>query len=150
MAKSRTGKPADSQPFLNHDVMSQAEQARFLGSKPERTKNLGHNSTVDRLTENPARPTDYEQGPAARVINEKRSVGVYERFDDPKSGISASENLDRWADYARSNSYSVDGRGRDPKGRGRGSDGHLATPKWTGYDAGADSGEGRLQKRDKY
>jgi hypothetical protein len=36
------------------------------------------------LTENPvAYPKDYEQGPANRVINEKRSVGVYGKFADP-------------------------------------------------------------------
>jgi hypothetical protein len=139
-------KPGSTQPYLNHDTLTQAQQARFLGSKPERTKNLGHDSTVDRLTQNPVGyPRDYENGPAARVINETRSVGVYGKFRDPQDGTSRQQNLDRWSDYARSNSY----HGRDPQGRGAGSDGHLLRPEWDRYQFGADSGEGRLEKTGK-
>jgi len=137
-------KPGSDQPYHDHDVKSQAEQARWLNSKVERVKNLGHDTTIDKLTQNPVGyPKDYEQGPAARVINERRSIGVYGKFEDPQSGISASENLDRWADYARSNSYD----GRDPRGRGEGSDNHLqSTKNWPGFEYGSESGPGRIEK----
>jgi hypothetical protein len=84
--------------------------------------NLGHPMPESRLTENPVRPIDYEQGPVSRIIDETRSVGVYGKFRDPQSGISSKENLDRWSGRAHSND------GRDPRGRGAGSDGHLADP----------------------
>jgi hypothetical protein len=140
MAKRRES----TQPFLDHETLTQAQQARFLGSKPERTKNLGHDSTVDRLTQSPVGyPRDYENGPAARVINETRSVGVYGRFKDPKSGISSADNLSRWSGLAHSNSYD----GKDPKGRGEGSDEHLASTKnWPGFEYGSESGLGRIEK----
>ena len=110
--------------------------------KEETVRDLGHPVPVSKLTENPVRyPVDYESGPAARVINETRSVGVYGRFDNPKDG----HDLSGWADYARSNSY----HGRDPRGRGAGSDGHLRRPTG-GFDAGSDSGEGRIEKARKY
>jgi hypothetical protein len=146
MARKQSG--ISQQPYLNHDIKTQGQQARFLGSTPEQVRNLGHPSTVDRLTESPVGyPKDYEQGPAARVINEKRSVGVYQRFADPKDGRSTQQNLDRWADYARSNSYNVDGRGRDPKGRGEGSDNHLrSTKSWPNHEFGSESGPGRIEK----
>ena len=160
--------PGRMQPYLDHDTMSQAEQARYLGAKPERTKNLGHDSSVDRLTQNPVGyPKDYEQGPAARVINEKRSQGVFGKFADPKDGRSTQANLDRWADYAKANSYTGHGNKagvgkaptvRDPRGgtvpsaaRKKDSDGYLASPKdWASYEYGGDSGLGRLEKSKKY
>src|SRR5262249_51491139 len=97
--------PGNTQPYLDHDTLTQREQAKHLGVKVERTKNLGHDSTVDRLTENPARMMNYDSADTARIINEPRSVGVYGRFKNPQSGIAQQNNLDRWADYARSNSY---------------------------------------------
>jgi hypothetical protein len=159
--------PRTQQPFLDHETLTQGQQAKFLGHKPETVMNLGHPTTVDRLTENPVgRPLDYENDAAARITNETRSVGVYGKFRDPQSGISTNEqNLNRWADYARSNSYHRGpGPGkeptmRDPRGttvpsaaRTKDSDGHLAplpsasTENWADYSAGADSGEGRLEK----
>jgi|SRR6516164_4286980 len=46
-------KPGSDQPYHDHDVKSQAEQARWLNSKVERVKNLGHDTTIDKLTQNP-------------------------------------------------------------------------------------------------
>ena len=136
-----------TQPFLNHETLTQDQQAKFLGVKQETTMNLGHPVPVSRLTENPVgRPLDYENGPAARVINERRSQGVYGKFRDPQSGISSEQNLDRWAGYARSNSY----HGRDPRGRGAGSDEHLqSTKNWPSFEYGSESGLGRIEKARK-
>jgi len=155
------------QPFLDHDVMSQAEQARWLGAKPERTKNLGHDSTVDKLTENPAgRMVDYANNDVSKGIvrGPPRSQGVYGRFKNPKDGTSTAENLSRWSDYSRANSYhrghgeGVEPRMPDPRGGSnvpaadKGSDGYLApspnpsTKNWADYRAGSESGEGRLEK----
>ena len=135
-----------TQPYLNHDTLTQGQQARFLGSKPETVSNLGHPTTVDKLTENPVRPIDYEGGPARHIIDERRSVGVYQKFSDPKSGVSTAQNLDRWSDYARSNSY----HGRDPRGRGEGSDNHLrSTKNWPSFEYGSESGLGRIEKTHK-
>jgi hypothetical protein len=163
MARKQSG--ITQQPYLNHDIKTQGQQARFLGSTPERTKNLGHDSSVDRLTENPVGyPLDYQSPSAARVINETRSQGVYGKFRDPQSGIAQQNNLDRWADYAKSNSYHRGpGPGKDPPqsddsrrsvpsaARNKGSDGTLASPKdWASYEYGGDSGMGRLEKSQKY
>ena len=158
MAKRQT-----TQPYLDHDTLDQKQQARHLGVKEETVCNLGHPVPVSRLPDNPVGyPRDYEQGPAARVINERRSVGVYGKFGDPQSGIAQQNNLDRWADYAKSNSYHRGpGPGKDPPqsndsrqhvpAAGKASDGYLESTKgWAGYDRGADSGEGRLQKARKY
>jgi len=139
-------KPGSTQPYLNHDTLTQAQQAKHLGTREEVVLNLGHPVPVSRLPDNPVGyPRDYEQGPANQVINEKRSQGVYQRFSDPKDGRSTAENLAKWSGYAHSNSYD----GKDPKGRGAGSDNHLLKPKG-GYDYGSDTGEARLQKREKY
>jgi hypothetical protein len=156
------------QPYLDHETLTQGQQAKFLGHKPETVLNLGHPTTVDRLTENPVGyPRDYENGPAARVINERRSQGVYGKFADPKDGRSTQANLDRWADYAKANSYTGHGNKagvgkaptvRDPRGgtvpsaaRKKDSDGYLASPKdWASYEYGGDSGLGRLEKSKKY
>jgi hypothetical protein len=159
--KKRRG---DGQPHLDHEILDQAAQARWLGSKVERVKNLGHNSTVDRLTENPVgHPIEYDpKGVADRVINEKRQTGVYEKFRDPQSGLSEQRNLDRWADYAKSNSYTGHrakaGHGKyptmpDPRGsHSNKSDGYLeSTRRWPDFDrAGSESGEGRLDKLHKH
>ena len=153
-----------TQPFLNHETLTQDQQAKFLGVKEETTMNLGHPVPISRITENPVGyPVDYQSPSAARVINETRSQGVYGRFRDPKDGTSTAENLSRWSDYAKSNSYTGHGNkagtGKDPSmpdprtGRGsNASDGYLAplpkpsTSNWANYTAGGDSGEGRLQK----
>ena len=154
-------KPGSDQPYGDHDVMSQAEQARFLGAKPERTKNLGYDSTVDKLTQSPVGyPLDYQSPSAARVINETRSQGVYGKFRDPQSGIAQQNNLDRWADYAKSNSYHRGpGPGKDPpqsdgqrrsvpsEARNKDSDGYLeSTKNWPSFEYGSDSGLGRIEK----
>jgi hypothetical protein len=165
MARKSSG--ISQQPFLNHDIKTQGQQARFLGSTPERTKNLGHDSTVDRLTENPVGyPLDYQSPSAARVINETRSQGVYGKFRDPQSGIAQQNNLDRWADYAKSNSYTGHGNKaglgkpptvRDPRGstvpsvaRNKDSDGYLeSTKNWPSFEYGSESGLGRIEKARK-
>jgi hypothetical protein len=104
MARKQSG--ISQQPYLNHDIKTQGQQARFLDSTPEQVRNLGHPTAVDRLTENPVGyPLDYQSPSAARVINETRSQGVYGRFRDPQSGIAQQNNLDRWAGYAKANSY---------------------------------------------
>jgi hypothetical protein len=147
MAK-RTAHPIrPTQPYLNHETLTQDQQAKFLGVKEETTMNLGHPVPVSRLTDNPVGyPRDYENGPAARVINETRSQGVYQKFADPKDGRSTQQNLDRWSDYAKSNSF----HGENPRGRGQGSDGHLASTKnWGSFDYGSESGPGRLEKAGK-
>jgi hypothetical protein len=144
MAKAHPIRP--TQPYLNHDTLTQDQQARHLGVKEETVKNLGHDMPVSRLTENPVGyPRDYENGPAALVINEKRSQGVFGKFADPKDGRSTQANLDRWSDYAKANSYTGHGNKaglgkppsvRDPRGgtvpsaaRNKASDGYLASPK---------------------
>jgi len=111
------------------------------------TMNLGHRVRQDYLTESPVGPPlDYENGAAARVINERRSQGVYQRFSDPRSGIASANNLKAWSGYSTANSYG----GKDPKGRGEGSDGHLASTKnWPSFDYGSESGLGRLEKSGK-
>jgi hypothetical protein len=137
-----------TQPYLDHDAMTEAEQSRFLGRGVERTKNLGHDSTVDRLTENPSKKARNYEPNSNRVIDgPSRSAGVYQRFADPQSGISSEQNLNKWSSYSQAGTYSVDGRGRDPKGRGAGSDNHLASTKnWPSFEYGADSGPGRIEK----
>ena len=122
-------------------------------------RNLGHKATDASLTKNPAgRIVTYDTAPQAeRQIKEgqKNTQGVYQKHSPINSGISTADNLRAWADYSRSNSYSVGGRGRDPKGRGVGSDGHLAplpspsTKDWADFRAGSESGPGRLEKLGK-
>jgi hypothetical protein len=143
---------------IDHYVLDQYEQEKHLGIGHERTKNLGRDWRESEIEKNPARPLDYEGGPAARVINEPRSQGVYGKFADPKDGTSRQENLDRWASYAKSNSYhrgpgpGVYPTTPDPRGRHTNeSDGYLLSTKgWANLpDAGSESGEGRLQKSGK-
>src|SRR5262249_39047204 len=94
-----------TQPFLNHETLTQDQQAKFLGVKEETTMNLGHPVPISKIAESPVGyPRDYQPPSADRVINERRSVGVYGKFRDPQSGIAQQNNLDRWADYAKSNS----------------------------------------------
>ena len=110
---------------------------------------------------------DYANSRASESVVDgpARGQGVYRKFANPQSGISTNQqNLDRWADYARSNSYHRGhGEGVDPKMRDQGrssvpsaarskdSDGYLADPKdWSSYEYGGDSGLGRLEKSEKY
>ena len=163
MARKQSG--ISQQPYLNFDIKTQGQQARFLDSTPERTKNLGHDTTVDKLTQNPVGyPADYEKGPAARIIDEPRSVGVYGRFKNPQSGIAEQGNLNHWAGYAKANSYTghgvKDGSGKPPpisddsrrlvpsEAASKNSDGYLrSTAGWPDFEYGSDSGPGRIQKQ---
>jgi hypothetical protein len=137
-------------PEHNHAVLSEAEQAKFLGRDNEVVSNLGHPSREDDLMKHPLRSVPAYDG--KDIITEKRSVGVYGKFKDPKSGISAEQNLDRWADYARQNSYhGKDGKDpvvKDPRGsHSNESDGYLRSTKgWAGYEYGSESGLGRIEK----
>ena len=129
-------------------------------NKPDPVRNLGHKASNATLTKNPAGyPHDYENGPADKVINEKRSVGVYGKFRDPQSGISSAENLSRWSGYASEGSYQgKDGKAPvtpDPRtGRrtSNQSDNYLAsmpetsTKTWADHRDGSESGPGRLEK----
>jgi hypothetical protein len=145
------GKPHTA-PEHNHAVMPEVQQRKFLGVGEEHTLNLGHPSTQDRLTEHPlGKVHDYANSRASEkiVAGPKRSQSVYGKFADPKDG----HDLKGYAGYAHAGTYQRgDGTGRpvsmrDPRGRrDEGSDGHLATPEWTGYTAGADSGVGRIEK----
>jgi hypothetical protein len=156
--------PGNTQPYLDHDTLTQREQAKHLGVKEETVCNLGHPVPVSKLTENPVGyPLDYQPPSAARVINEPRSQGVYGRFKNPQSGIAEQGNLDRWAGYARSNSYHRGpGPGkeptvRDPRGstvpsaaRNKDSDGYLeSTKNWPSFEYGSESGLGRIEKARK-
>src|SRR5262249_54287263 len=150
--------PGGTQPYLHHDTLTQAEQSRFLGRSVECTKNLGHDSTVDRLTENPAgRMMNYDSADTARTFRDPSKLqGVYRKTGDPRSGISSEANIDAWGRRASVNSYhGKDGKDptmRDPRGSHTNeSDGYLRSTKdWANLpDAGAESGEGRLQKSGK-
>jgi hypothetical protein len=139
-----------AQPYLNNDVLTQREQAKHLGVKEETTMNLGHPVPVSRLTDNPlGKPVNYDTAPQAeRQIKEGQRLtqGVYGRHVPINDGRSTAENLQAWSKYSTSNSY----HGRDPRGRGAGSDNHLQSTKgWPRFDAGSDSGEGRLEKTRK-
>jgi hypothetical protein len=137
-------------------------------NKPDPVRNLGHKSksTEAALTRNPVgRALNYEPASNRVVDGPSRSVGVYKKFSDPKSGISSADNLRAWSKYSTSNSYTghgaKDGSAKDPPvsddsrqhvpAASKNSDGYLESTKgWAGYDRGADSGEGRLQKAKKY
>jgi hypothetical protein len=135
-------------------------------NRPDPVRNLGHKATDATLTKNPAgRIVSYDTAPQAeRQIKEgqRLTTGVYGRHVPIKSGISSAENLRAWGKYAKSNSYHTGpGPGREPPvsddsrvhvpAAGKASDGYLeSTRGWAGYDRGADSGEGRLQKAKKY
>ena len=108
-------------------------------------RNLGHKASDATLTKNPAgRMVDYTNNDVGKQIvrGPARSIGVYGRFDNPSDG----HDLKGWADYAKSNSY----HGRDPRGRGEGSHNYLQSTKgWPRFDAGSESGEGRIEKSRK-
>jgi hypothetical protein len=139
MAKTKAHPIRDTQPYLNHETLTQDQQAKFLGVKEETVMNLGHPVPISEIAEHPAPDVkNYDSGDTGRVVRgPARSVGVYGRFKNPESGISNQSDLDRWSDYARSNSY----HGKDPKGRGEGSDGHLASTKnWPSFESACGSG----------
>jgi hypothetical protein len=152
--------------------MSQKEQSEFLGRDEEVLSNLGYPAKESELTRHPlGKVHDYQNHASERVVRgPARSQGVYGKFRDPQSGISTNQqNLDRWAGYARSNSYTGHGNkagpGKeptmpDPRERstagyrpasGKDSDGYLADPKdWADYQYGSEAGLGRIQKSEKY
>jgi hypothetical protein len=130
---------------IDHYVLDQFEQEKHLGIGHERTKNLGHDWPESEIEKNPAgRVMNYDSADTARTFrNPSKLQGIYQKTADPRSGIASANNLKAWSGYSTANSYD----GKDPKGRGEGSDGHLASTKgWAGYTAGADTGEGRLEK----
>jgi hypothetical protein len=77
MAKRQTTKP-----FLDHDVLTQKEQAKFLGCKEETTANLGHQVPVSKLTEHPLKgqPTNYDSSDTARTFRDpaRGQGGLYQ------------------------------------------------------------------------
>ena len=107
---------------IDHYTLDQYEQERHLGIGHEMTKNLGHDWRESEIEQNPAgRMVDYANNDVSKgvVRGPARSVGVYGSFKNPESGISTNQqNLDRWADYAKSNSYTGHGNkagiGKDP------------------------------------
>jgi hypothetical protein len=165
----RGGKPHTA-PEHNHAVMSQAEQAKFLGRGDEVVSNLGHPCRESDLMKHPlGKVDDYANNRASeRVVDgPKRSVGVYRSFKNPESGISSQDNLNKWAGYAQANSYTGHGNkagpGKEPpvsdgqrrsvpsEARNKDSDGYLASPKdWASYEYGSEAGLGRLEKSQKY
>ena len=158
MAKTKAHPIRDTQPYLNHETLTQDQQAKFLGVKEETVMNLGHPVPISEIAEHPAPDVkNYDSGDTGRVVRgPARSQSVYGRFRDPKDGTSASENLSRWSDYAHAGSYQRgDGTGKevsmpDPRGRrDEGSDEYLLRPDWSKYEYGADSGPGRLEKSGK-
>jgi hypothetical protein len=139
---------------IDHYTLDQHEQEKYLGIGHERTKNLGHDWPESEIEQNPAgRVVDYTGGAGQREIKEgqRHTQGVYGRHSPTPSGIPSGENLQAWSRYSQSNTYSVDGRGRDPRGRSD-SDGHLAplpsasTETWADHRAGSESAPGRLEK----
>ena len=143
---------------IDHYVLDQFEQEQHLGVGHEMTKNLGHDWRESEIEKSPAgKLMNYDSADTARIINEPRSQGVYGKFRNPQDGTSTQQNLDRWADYAKSNSYTGHGNkagvGKDPTmpdPRGRHSnesDGYLADPKeWADFEYGSESGLGRIEK----
>jgi hypothetical protein len=148
-------------PEHDHAVLSQKEQAKFLGRGDEVTMNLGHRVHQDDLMKHPLESVPAYDGQDI-VTGPKRSQGVYGRFKNPQSGISSEQNLDKWAGYAKANSYTGHGNkaghGKppsmdDPRPRhdaSQESDGYLRSTKgWAGFEYGSESGLGRLEKARK-
>jgi hypothetical protein len=170
MARKPTAHPIRStQPYLDHETLTQDQQARHLGVKQETTMNLGHPVPVSRLTENPlGRMQNYDSADTTRTFRDPpRLQGVYRKTADPRSGISSADNLKDWSQRSTANSYTGHGNKagtgkeptvRDPRGstvpsaaRNKDSDGYLASPKdWSSYEYGSEAGLGRLEKSKKY
>jgi len=154
MAKKPLARKPHNAPFVDHAVLPEIQQRKFLGVGEQHTLNLGHPSTQDRLTENPAgRVVDYANNEVSKgvVRGPPRSQSVYGKFRDPADG----HDFDRWAGYAKAGSFhGKDGKEPtvpDPRGRASNeSDGYLrSTQGWARFDAGSESGEGRLEKSRK-
>jgi hypothetical protein len=101
-----------AQPYLNADVLTQAEQAKHLGVKKETVSNLGHPVPVSRLTENPlGRVMNYDSGDTARTFRDPAKLqGVYGKTADPRSGISSEQNIDAWSRAHRSTAMTAETR----------------------------------------
>jgi hypothetical protein len=104
----------NTQPYLNHETLTQDQQAKFLGVPQETTLNLGHPCPVSAVMDNPVKmPTEYTQGPAKRSLTEsdRPGKGVYGSFPDPKTGLSTDfTSLENWQKFASANSYGSKGR----------------------------------------
>jgi hypothetical protein len=144
---------------IDHYTLDQYEQERHLKIGHERTKNLGHDWRESEIEKNPAgRMMNYDSADTARTFRDPAKLqGVYGKCNDPKSGISTQQNIDAWSQRATANSYTGHGNKagpgkdptmRDPRGRHTNeSDGYLRSTKgWPRFDAGSESGEGRLEK----
>jgi hypothetical protein len=161
---SRHGGKPHHRPERDHFVMSEKEQAKFLGRGEEVTMNLGHRVHQDDLVKHPLGKTqNYDSADTERTFRDRPKLqGVYKKTADPKSGISSADNLKAWSKYADSNRYTGHGNkaghGKDPTmpdprgSHSNESDGYLAplpSPSekyWADYRAGSESGEGRLEK----
>jgi hypothetical protein len=144
----RGGRPHTA-PEHQHAVLSQKEQSKFLGRADEVVSNLGHPSREDDLTRHPlGRMMNYDSADTARTFRDPAKLqGIYRKCGDPRSGISSGENLDKWADYAKANSYTGEGLGKPPSmpdprgGHSNESDGYLRSTKgWADFDYGSESG----------
>src|SRR5262249_16212467 len=158
MKPRRSAKPY-TPPEHGHAILTEAEQAKFLGRGNEVVSNLGHRSRKGDLTRHPLKtvPTCDTASQAERQIKEGKRLtqGVYRRHVPINDGRSTAENLRVWSKYSQSNSYhgghgeGVSPTMADPRGTHTDrSDGYLlSTRGWANLpDAGAESGEGRLQK----
>lgn len=107
------------QPNLEHEILTQAEQAKHLGVKQERLMNLGHPCLVQDIAKHPlgSHIDEYTQGPAKRALTEsdRPGHGVFGSFADAQSGFSTNENLKSWSGYASANSQVGPGTMKQPK-----------------------------------
>lgn len=98
----------NTQPFLNHETLTQNQQAKFLGVDQETVLNLGHRCSVNDIMHNPVgTPVEYSGGPAKRSLHEsdRAGHGVYGGFADPKSGLSTDPaSMRDWQGFASANS----------------------------------------------
>ena len=105
----------NTQPYLNHETLTQDQQARHLGVPQESVLNLGHPCPVSAVMDNPVgQPTEYTQGPAKRSLREsdRAGQGQYSNFPDPKSGLSTDfESLRNWQHFASANTEVTCGEG---------------------------------------
>jgi hypothetical protein len=65
----------NTQPYLDHETLTQDQQAAYLGVKQETVKNLGHDVPVSRLTENPAGMVDYTNNDIGKRVVRGRAHG---------------------------------------------------------------------------
>jgi len=151
MAIHRPDTSGYSGPEHEHDRLSEREAERKLQKPIERVHNLGHPTTHDKLHEHPLKGKihDYTSDDVGEMHireGQRPGRGVYGKTSDPRSGLSTESNIDEWSRRASTNSY----HGKDPTGRGAGSDGHLAsTENWASFEYGSESGPGRIEKSHK-